>query len=200
MKTDTTERQMAQGTPQGKGRLLNIYQKCAAAGTALLVTSGQAMAALPTQRDAEIFERLRDASDAWLAATGARPRIFLANMGSIPDHKPRATFATNFFEAGGIEALSNEGFQSADEALEAFASAGTQMAVICSSDKRYPDVVPELAAGLEKNGARTVLLAGKPGEHETAWRASGVTGFIHMGCDQYQMLVDLLQEEGVLHV
>lgn len=158
------------------------------------------MAPLPTQREAEIFERLRDASDAWLAANGTRPRIFLANMGPIPDHKPRATFATNFFEAGGIEALGNEGFQTTDEALEAFASSGTQMAVICSSDKRYPDVVPELAAGLEKCGARTVLLAGKPGEHETAWRASGVTGFIHMGCDQWQMLVDLLQEEGVLHV
>ena len=60
--------------------------------------------------------------------------------------------------------------------------------------------VGELAAGLEKLGARTVLVAGKPGDHETVWRASGVTGFIHMGCDQYRLLVDLLQEEGVLHV
>jgi integrating conjugative element membrane protein (TIGR03745 family) len=48
MKPETTENQMAQGTPPGKGRRLNIYQRCAAAGTALLVTSGQAMAALPT--------------------------------------------------------------------------------------------------------------------------------------------------------
>ena len=158
------------------------------------------VAALPAQREAEIFERLRDATDAWLAAHGARPRIFLANMGPIPEHKPRATFATNFFETGGIEALGNEGFESIELALEAFETSGTRMAVICSSDSRYPDVVPELAAGLETRGARTVLLAGKPGEHETAWRASGVTGFIHMGCDQYRLLVDLLQEEGVLHV
>ena len=158
------------------------------------------MAPLPSQRDAELYERLRDACDVWLAAHGTRPRIFLANMGPIPEHKPRATFATNFFEAGGIEAAGNVGFQTTDEALAAFAAADTQMAVICSSDRRYPDVVPALAAGLEKSGARTVLLAGKPGEHETAWRASGVTGFIHMGCDQYQMLFDLLQEEGVLHV
>ena len=62
------------------------------------------------------------------------------------------------------------------------------------------DLRPDLAAGLEKRGARTVLVAGKPGEHETAWRESGVTGFIHMGCDQVRLLVDLLQEEGVLHV
>jgi methylmalonyl-CoA mutase len=162
--------------------------------------SETAMTPLPARREAEIFERLRDASDAWLAAHGARPRFFLANMGPIPEHKPRATFATNFFEAGGIEALGNQGFETTAGALEAFEAAGTQMAVICSSDKRYPDVVPELAAGLESRGARTVLVAGKPGEHETAWRASGVTGFIHMGCDQHRMLVDLLQEEGVLHV
>ena len=60
--------------------------------------------------------------------------------------------------------------------------------------------MPELAAALDERGARTVLVAGRPGDHETAWREAGVTGFIHVGCDRYSLLVDLLQEEGVLHV
>ncbi|MEX1310434.1 MAG: methylmalonyl-CoA mutase family protein [Candidatus Sulfomarinibacteraceae bacterium] len=193
---------------QGDGELIEAAVAAAAAGAGIGqlavalrgARSETAVTRLSARREAEIFERLRDASDAWLAATGARPRIFLANMGPIPEHKPRATFAANFFEAGGIEALGNDGFDTTDGALDAFESAGTQMAVICSSDTRYPDVVPDLAAGLEKRGARTVLVAGKPGEHETAWRESGVTGFIHMGCDQVRLLLDLLQEEGVLHV
>ena len=158
------------------------------------------MRPLPSHRESTLFEHLRDASDAWLATNGLRPRIFLANMGPVPEHKPRATYAVNFFEAGGIEALSNDGFDTVAEAAAAFAEADTRLAVICSTDARYPELVPELATALEAGGARTIFVAGKPGAHEAAWREAGVAGFIHMGCDQHQFLVDLLQEEGVLHV
>ena len=60
---------------------------------------------LPCIRLAEPFEQLRDASDRMLAQTGARPKIFLANLGKPADFTARATFAKNFFEAGGIEAV-----------------------------------------------------------------------------------------------
>ena len=198
----------AANDPTGEGTVIEIAIDAASKGatvdqlTAALRATRQPtmIPPLPARRDAEIFERLRDASDVWLADRGVRPRIFLANVGLVTEYKPRAAFATNFFKAGGIEALGNEGFSTPDEAAEAFAAANTAMAVICSSDARYPDLVPELARALEQRGARTVLVAGRPREHETAWREAGVTGFIHMGCDQYRMLVDLLQEEGVLHV
>ena len=49
--------------------------------------------------------RLRDASDAYLKKTGARPKVFLANLGKLSEFTARATFAKNFYEAGGIEAL-----------------------------------------------------------------------------------------------
>ena len=45
-------------------------------------------------------KRLRDASDGYLAATGARPKVFLVNLGPVAVHTARATFAKNFFEAG----------------------------------------------------------------------------------------------------
>ncbi|HXW25474.1 MAG TPA: methylmalonyl-CoA mutase subunit beta, partial [Xanthobacteraceae bacterium] len=54
-------------------------------------------AALPRIRLAEPYEHLRDASDRILAATGARPKIFLANLGTLADFTARATFAKNFF-------------------------------------------------------------------------------------------------------
>src|SRR4029077_18321884 len=42
-------------------------------------------AALPRIRLAEPFEDLRDASDRVLAATGSRPKVFLANLGKLSD-------------------------------------------------------------------------------------------------------------------
>jgi methylmalonyl-CoA mutase len=65
---------------------------------------------LGAHRLAEPFEELRDASDRLLSETGARPKIFLANLGPLAAFTPRATFAKNFFEAGGIEAVINDGF------------------------------------------------------------------------------------------
>ena len=45
--------------------------------------------------------------------TGARPKVFLANLGTPADFTPRASFAKSFFETGGIEAVSNDGFKAA---------------------------------------------------------------------------------------
>jgi methylmalonyl-CoA mutase len=61
--------------------------------------------ALPPIRLAVPFERLRDRSDQRLKASGARPKVFLANLGTPADFTARATFAKSFFETGGIEAI-----------------------------------------------------------------------------------------------
>src|SRR5262244_32083 len=68
--------------------------------------------ALPRIRLAEPFERLRDASDRILERTRSRPKLFLANLGKASDFSARATYAKNFYEAGGIEAVANDGFKS----------------------------------------------------------------------------------------
>jgi methylmalonyl-CoA mutase len=147
---------------------------------------------------AEPFEELRDASDAWQAACGKRPRVFLANMGPVAHHTARATYAKNFFEAGGFEVIGNNGFRDADAAAEAFAASGATVAVICSSDKLYPDVVPQLAPKLKAAGARSVVLAGNPGANEAPYRAAGVDRFIFIRCDVLATLRAMLREEGVL--
>jgi methylmalonyl-CoA mutase len=61
--------------------------------------------ALPPMRLAAPFERLRDRSDQILKDKGARPKVFLANLGTAADFTARATFAKSFFEIGGIEAV-----------------------------------------------------------------------------------------------
>jgi methylmalonyl-CoA mutase len=144
------------------------------------------------------FEDLRDASDAWRASHGRRPRVFLANLGPVAHHTARATYAKNFFEAGGFEVVGNDGFQDADAAARAFADSGATVAVICSSDKLYPDVVPQVAPKLRAAGARSVVLAGNPGTNEAVWRAAGVDRFIFIKCDVLATLREMLREEGVL--
>jgi methylmalonyl-CoA mutase len=144
------------------------------------------------------FEELRDASDAWQATHGGRPWVFLANMGPITHHTARATYAKNFFEAGGFEVIGNNGFRDPDAAAQAFADSGATVAVICSSDKLYPEIVPQVASKLKAAGARTVVLAGNPGANEAAWRAAGVDRFIFIKCDVLGTLRELLREEGVL--
>ena len=150
---------------------------------------------------AQPFEALRDASDSYLAMTGQRPRVFLANLGPIAHHTARAGYARNFFEAGGFEVMTNKGFQgddAADQAAAAFADSGANIAVICSSDKLYPEMVPAAAPKLHAAGARTVVLAGHPGENEATYREAGVDRFIFMKCDVLATLRELLDEEGVL--
>ena len=60
---------------------------------------------LPPMRLAAPYEALRDRSDQMLKDKGARPKVFLANLGTPADFTARATFAKSFFETGGIEAI-----------------------------------------------------------------------------------------------
>ena len=137
---------------------------------------------LPRIRLAEPFEQLRDASDRMLARTGARPKVFLANLGKPSDFTARASFAKNFFEAGGIEAVSNDGFASSDEMIEALRTSGARMACLCSSDDVYAREAAAAAQALRGAGA-SVWLAGRPGALEPALAQTGVSGFVFAGCD-----------------
>ena len=137
---------------------------------------------LPSIRLSEPFEKLRDASDRMIARTGSRPKVFLANLGKIADFTARAMFAKNFYEAGGIEALNNDGFKDQTEMLAAFKKSGAKLACLCSSDAVYVQQAADAANALTTAGA-IVHLAGRPGDHEANWQAAGVKTFIFMGCD-----------------
>ena len=64
-------------------------------------------------RLASPFEALRDRSDQIRKDKGARPKIFLANLGTPADFTARATFAKSFFETGGmIRRILNSGVES----------------------------------------------------------------------------------------
>jgi len=153
-----------------------------------------AVAPLPSIRTAEPFERLRDLSDAYLARTGARPRVFLANLGPIAAFTARATFAKNFFEAGGIEAVMNDGFSDQDKLRQAYADSQAKLSCICSTDEIYEKHAVETAQTLRTAGSILIYLAGRPGEREEELTRAGITTFIFAGCDTLKVLSRALDE------
>jgi methylmalonyl-CoA mutase len=137
---------------------------------------------LPRIRLSEPFERLRDAADG-AAAKGKRPVIFLANLGPISAFGERVAFAKNLFEAGGIEALSNDGFASLEALVEAFQASGAKLACLVSSEEIYAREAEKAARALKKAGAGRIFLAGEPGKQEPKWRRAGIHDFVYSGCD-----------------
>ncbi len=138
--------------------------------------------ALQRMRLAGPFEQLRNASDRRLAETGQRPKVFLATLGRLSDFSARATFARNFFAAGGIEAMSPERFADHAEMIAAFKSSGTKIACLCASDELYAREAAEAATALTAAGATHVYLAGRPKDRD-GYQAAGVQSFIYTGCD-----------------
>jgi len=148
---------------------------------------------------AAAFEELRDATDAYTKAhENKRPKVFLANMGTPKEFLARANYATDFFEAGGFEPVTNDGFADAQAVAAAFVTSGARIAVICSTDKRYETEVERVAPALRAAGARTVVLAGNPAANEVKYRSVGVNQFIFVKCNVPEILRALLKEEGVL--
>ncbi|MET9730579.1 methylmalonyl-CoA mutase subunit beta [Streptomyces sp. NPDC006458] len=136
---------------------------------------------LPRVRRDEAFEALRARSDAHLAATGARPRVYLAALGPAAAHTARLTFAANLFQAGGIEPVT-EG---------SFADSAATEACLCSSDALYEERAEAEAAALAAAGAEHVALAGRPGSY------AGVDSYVFAGCDAVAVLSATLDRMGV---
>lgn len=142
-------------------------------------------------RGAEPFENLRAAVSA-----SDKKKIFLANMGPLRQHKARADFSTGFFQAGGYDVLENRGFQTVDEAAAAAIASGASVAIICSTDDTYPEIVPALVPKLKAAGL-FVVVAGYPTEHIEAFKAAGVDEFIHIRANCFQVLSGIATKLGI---
>jgi methylmalonyl-CoA mutase len=138
-------------------------------------------------RLAEPFERLRDASDVYLAKHGERPRVFLATLGRPTDFTTRAGFAKTLFESGGIVAVTESGLTGSEAIVKAFKDSGAKLACLCSSDKVYASEAAKAAKALVAAGAEHIYLAGKPGNDQEL-AAAGIGTFVYQGCDTLQLL------------
>ena len=181
-KTIATRRAPLTGTSQ--------FPNLAEAPVAVLLPAPAAKALPPGEfpalrpcRHAEPFEALRDRADAFEAAHGAKPKIFLANLGSFDSWSARAGFAANAFAAGGIEALANSGCARADDTTdiaalaEAAKASGAELVCLCGSDAGYAAEAGAAFAALS-GPFHAMFVAGKP----LASQPPGVH-YVHAGCD-----------------
>jgi methylmalonyl-CoA mutase len=148
---------------------------------------------LPSRRDAEPYERLRAASDEQFRKTGERPKIFLANLGKPRGFAAAAAFAENFFAAAGIEAVSNERFETAQEAADAFRASRCKVACICAPQAVSTQPLIDAARALQGAGAVRIYLAGRDqGETTTALLEAGIAELICAGDGTLAILEDTL--------
>ena len=112
-------------------------------------------------RAATGFERLRAA----VAKTSNVLLFFYATWGRCRSYKARADFSRSFFAVGGYDVISPEGFRVPEDAAKAFGESTARIAVICSTDEKYPALVPPLARALAR--------ATKRRHHRSGWIANG---------------------------
>ncbi|MFA8438448.1 methylmalonyl-CoA mutase family protein [Pueribacillus sp. YX66] len=155
---------------------------------------------IPQKRGAEPFEQLRLAMERHLEKTGKREKVFLANVGPIADYKPRADFASSFFEVGGFEVVSNNGFATIEEVVVAARESRAGTIVICSKDDIYREAVPVLLEKLASEKT-TVYVAGNLSNEELSrYKQAGLADTIHAKSNVYDVLVQLQRKKGVLNI
>ena len=149
----------------------------------------KAIAPLPIYRAAAPFEALRMASKVIESSRGKAPTAYLAKIGPIKEHKPRADFSAEFMAVGGFTITGGD----------APAESDADVVVICSTDENYETLVPKLAAELKQAAPeRMVVLAGLPRDPQLVvrYQAAGVDEFIHVKANLPEILTRLLNKLG----
>lgn len=193
----------------GKGEKAEAAVKAAKAGATIaelreaLQTDAatEKITAIGAHRWSERYEALRRLTEEYRDShDGDNVKIFLANMGPIPQHKARADFSTSFLQVGAFEVLLNDGFKTTDEAAAAAKESGADAVVICSTDPTYPEIVPELAPKLRAAlPEATIFLAGAaPKDLEPIYREAGVDDFISVRANCYKTLQFLQKKKGMI--
>lgn len=129
---------------------------------------------LPTRAADPLNERVRryGASFEELRDHPIHEPVFLATMGSVAQHTARATFATNLFAAGGLRVEVAGPTSDVESLIEA--NDGQSVVCLAGTDAAYAEWGAEAAAALRANGARWVIVAGKPREWADDSAAMGV--------------------------
>ncbi len=155
--------------------------------------------AIEPHRWSERFEALRYKTEKFKAEKGDNVKIFLANMGPIPQHKARADFTTGFLQVGAFQVLGNNGFPTVDEAAAAAKESGADAVVICSTDATYPEIVPALAPKLHEALPNAIVyLAGTaPAEMVEPYKQAGIDDYINVRANCYKVIQNLQQKKGM---
>ena len=129
-----------------------------------------------SSRLAEPFERIRRRTEAHAGATGRSPKVLLLKRGDLKMRMARANFCFNFLGCAGFELVESEEYAGTD----------AELIVLCSSDPEYTAFAREVCPAV----AVPVLVAGNPKDQIETLKAAGVQGFIHIGSDAVETLME----------
>ncbi len=154
--------------------------------------------ALELGRIAESYETLRTKAYAFKEKHGELPKIFLATMGPLRQHKARADFSAGFLQPGGFATEYGDSYETVDDAVKATLNSKAKIVVICSTDDTYPELVPGFTEQLKsKSPDMTVVVAGYPKDYVEQFKSAGVDEFIHLKAENLSLLQLFQQKAGV---
>ncbi len=152
---------------------------------------------LTPHRDAAPFEALRAAT----AAINPVPKVFLANLGRLREHKARSVFAADTLAVAGLESISGAGTPTVTggavvmQVVDQFRASGVALCCVCGSDEAYAEHGLDVVRALLAQGAQAVLVASKPFDEAETWRAAGLTEFMHQRSDLLQLFETLSESQ-----
>lgn len=136
-------------------------------------------------RGTQAFEELRLATERHTTT----PTVLNLPLGNKKWRKGRATFSANFFGCVGYQIEDPIGFADVDEAIDAIKEQHPDIAVICSSDKEYKDLVPAIADAVTTlDNPPILVLAGYPEEDINTYKEAGIDEFIYAKCNVLETL------------
>jgi methylmalonyl-CoA mutase len=193
----------------GGGNLMEIGVRAAAEGMTIgeftralrAAAQGEAVTIEPIRvvRAAAPFEALRERAGRFSERTGEAPRVLLVPIGPLAMRRARADFCHGFFPAGGfVTAEPATVPTTADEAAATILADRARVAVICSDDASYPELVGPIVAKVRASRPDVVVIvAGYPEESVAALREAGVDDFVHLRADVVETLGRLQDRLGV---
>ena len=136
---------------------------------------------LDVRRGAEVFEKLRLATEAYAQKTGSAPKVFLWTAGDLGMRLARATFVKNFFGCAGYTAIDTNGVPDAAAGIELMKKHNPEIVVLCSKDDEYVALAQEIFPAITAAFPKAIkIIAGNPKEQMEELKAAGAQDFIHV--------------------
>ncbi|MDX1637697.1 MAG: methylmalonyl-CoA mutase family protein [Balneolaceae bacterium] len=155
----------------------------------------QLFRAVEPYRAARPFEELRLATE----HHSRTPTVLMLPIGNRTMCKARSTFASNFFGCAGYDIADPIGFENVENAVEAVKQHQPDIAVLCSSDQEYEELVEPICTALDHLKNKPIaVLAGYPEEHIDSYRKAGIEFFIHRNSNVLETLKAFHQKLGML--
>ncbi|MCD4664035.1 MAG: acyl-CoA mutase large subunit family protein [Bacteroidales bacterium] len=149
---------------------------------------------LKPYRGAQAFEELRYRTDQY-SVENKRPKVFMLTYGNLVKRRARSQFAANFFACAGFDIIDNTGFNTVEDGVNACLNAKADIAIVCSSDEEYAELVPQFYEKLKDKSI--LVVAGYPKTIIEDLKQKGIKHFINIKSNVLETLMEFQEILGI---